>query len=80
MQTYGLFGFTRFTSDYRVQGTFAREKTKNTGVNLGFGGVFLMDDFWNIMAEFRYATPDGAQDTPSGGSTIVSLGLLYTFD
>ena len=51
IQTYGLFGLTSFTSDYRVQGENARPITKNTGVNIGAGAVFLTQDFWHVLVE-----------------------------
>ena len=80
LQTYGLLGVTRFTSDYRVGADIVRPITKNIGLNLGVGAIALTGDFWNVMIEYRYATPAGAQDTPSGGNGILSIGLLYMFD
>lgn len=80
LQTYGLLGVARFTSDYRVQGEFAREVTNKVGLNIGAGAVLITGDWWNLLVEYRYSTPEGAQDTPSGGSSILTLGLLYMFD
>lgn len=80
LQTYGLLGATLFTSDYRVGGDFVRPITTKAGLNLGVGAIALTGDFWNVMIEYRYATPGGALDTPKGGNGIISLGLLYIFD
>lgn len=80
LQTYGLLGIARFTSDYRVQGEFARPITNKIGLNIGAGAVLITGDWWNLLAEYRYSTPEGAQDTPNGGSSMLTLGLLYLFD
>ncbi|MFK7952613.1 MAG: outer membrane beta-barrel protein [Ekhidna sp.] len=80
LQTYGLFGFTRLYSKYIVQGTTASPATTKFGANFGAGAVLMTSDFWHVMGEFRYSTPSGDIGTPSGGSTIISIGLLYTFD
>ena len=80
LQTYGLFGLARFTSDYRVQGEFARPVTNKIGLNVGAGAVLITGDWWNLLVEYRYSTPKGAQDTSSGGSSIFTVGLLYMFD
>ncbi|MDW3191363.1 MAG: outer membrane beta-barrel protein [Cytophagales bacterium] len=80
LQTYGLLGIVRFTSDYRVQGEFSRPATNKIGLNIGVGAILITEDWWNLLVEYRYSTPHGAQDTPSGGSSIFTLGLLYMFD
>lgn len=79
-QTYGLFGLTRLDSKYIVQGETSTPSTKKFGASFGFGAIYLTDDFWNVMGEFRYSTPSGDDGTPSRGSTIISLGLLYIFE
>lgn len=79
LQTYGLLGLTRFTSDYRVGADIVRPITTKTGANIGVGAIALTGDFYNLLVEYRYATPGGAQDTPKGGNGIFSVGLIYFF-
>lgn len=79
LQTYGLLGVTHFTSDYQVGADIVRPVTKKMGANIGLGAIALTGDFWNVMVEYRYATPEGTQDTPKGGNGILSVGLLYIF-
>ena len=79
LQTYGLLGVTHFTSDYQVGADIVRPVTKKVGANIGVGAIALTGDFWNLMVEYRYATPEGAMDTPRGGSGILIVGLLYIF-
>lgn len=80
LQTYGLFGLTRLFSEYTVQGTTANPPTNKFGANFGFGAALMTMDFWHVMGEFRYSTPKGDDGTPREGSTILSIGLLYTFE
>lgn len=80
LQTYGLFGLTRLDSKYIVQGTTSTPSTKKFGASFGFGAVYMTNDFFHFMGEFRYSTPSGDDGTPEGGSTIIGIGLLYVFD
>lgn len=68
-QVYGLLGFANATSKIEFFGS--KLKSSDSGLNIGGGAVFPLNDTFGINAQLKYSTP-------GDGQLVLQGGIVYT--
>ncbi|MFZ1809007.1 MAG: hypothetical protein WAU36_17375 [Cyclobacteriaceae bacterium] len=68
-QVYGLLGFANATSTIDFFGSKIR--ARDSGLNIGGGALFPLNDTFGINAQMKYSTP-------GDGQLVLQGGIVYT--